>query len=185
MFPFNYRRIIDKSTDMSQGYTMFISNSYDSKTNALYAIHYGSAGDEISSSNSNVITLNDWQHVAVVYDGTDMNFYVNGNYISSEYIGSPVIDTAGDVRIGMRFDTNRNFNGTIDDIRIYDIALSDSEIMNIYNANYHRSDTNRNNCIEINEMLSFLDRWKISIADVPMPELMESIGLWKGGSGCT
>ena len=49
----------------------------------------------------------------------------------------------------------------------------------------HRSDTNLNVCVEIGEMVAFMDRWKISSVDVPMPELMESIGLWKSGEGCS
>ena len=47
-----------------------------------------------------------------------------------------------------------------------------------------RSDKNCDSCIDTGEMIAFLDRWKISSADVSMPELMESIGLWKSGIGC-
>ena len=50
---------------------------------------------------------------------------------------------------------------------------------------YHRSDTNKNGCIETGEMVAFMDRWKISSQDVGMVELMESIGLWKSGVGCS
>jgi hypothetical protein len=49
---------------------------------------------------------------------------------------------------------------------------------------YHRSDTNTNGCVELNEMIAFMNRWKLSVADVGMPEMMESIGLWKEGTGC-
>jgi hypothetical protein len=49
---------------------------------------------------------------------------------------------------------------------------------------YHRADTNQDGCIELSELFAFIDRWKISSKDVPMPELMESIGLWKSGTGC-
>ena len=49
---------------------------------------------------------------------------------------------------------------------------------------YHRSDINHDGCIETGEMVAFMDRWKISSQDVTMPELMESIGLWKAGTGC-
>jgi hypothetical protein len=33
-------------------------------------------------------------------------------------------------------------------------------------------------------MLAFMNRWKVSVADVSMPEIMEAIGLWKAGIGC-
>jgi hypothetical protein len=51
-------------------------------------------------------------------------------------------------------------------------------------AAYHESDSNRNGCVELSEMVAFMDRWKISSSDVAMPELMETIGLWKSGTGC-
>jgi hypothetical protein len=48
----------------------------------------------------------------------------------------------------------------------------------------HSSDTDGNDCVSTDEMIAFVDRWKLSTVDVSMPELMESIGLWKGGTGC-
>ena len=50
---------------------------------------------------------------------------------------------------------------------------------------HHRSDISKDGCVDTDEMIAFMDRWKISSTDVPMPELMESIGLWKSGSGCS
>ena len=50
---------------------------------------------------------------------------------------------------------------------------------------HHRSDTDADGCIDTGEMVAFMDRWKISSADVGMVELMESIGLWKSGTGCS
>jgi hypothetical protein len=49
---------------------------------------------------------------------------------------------------------------------------------------YHRADTNQDGCVDLNELLAFIKRWKISSQDVPMPELMEAIGLWNQGTGC-
>jgi hypothetical protein len=49
---------------------------------------------------------------------------------------------------------------------------------------YHRADSNQDGCIQTNELLAFIDRWKISSKDVTMPEMMEAIGLWKAGTGC-
>jgi hypothetical protein len=49
----------------------------------------------------------------------------------------------------------------------------------------HRADNNpQDGCIDTTELLAFIDRWKISSQDVPMPEVMEAIGLWNQGTGC-
>jgi hypothetical protein len=46
---------------------------------------------------------------------------------------------------------------------------------------FHRADTNQDGEIDMPELLTFIDRWKVSSRDVPMPELMEAIKLWKAG----
>ena len=84
-------------------------------------------------------------------------------------------------------------NGT-SEINLTDVILGspDSERIptNVNNTlftvslSYHRSDTNQDGCVETGELMVFIDRWKISSQDVTMPELMESIRLWKGGYGC-
>jgi hypothetical protein len=48
----------------------------------------------------------------------------------------------------------------------------------------HPSDSNQDGCINLDELLAFIDRWKKSSKDVPMPEVMEAIGLWNSGTGC-
>jgi hypothetical protein len=50
---------------------------------------------------------------------------------------------------------------------------------------YHRADTSQDGCIIMNELLAFIDLWKLSSMDVPMPQLIEAIGLWKQGTGCS
>jgi hypothetical protein len=49
----------------------------------------------------------------------------------------------------------------------------------------HRADTSPDyGCIKQFELIDFIDQWKVPITDIPMPELMEAIGLWKQGTGC-
>ena len=46
---------------------------------------------------------------------------------------------------------------------------------------YHRSDSNSDGCTSYTELFAFIDRWKLSSQDVTLRELIEAIGLWKGG----
>ena len=48
----------------------------------------------------------------------------------------------------------------------------------------HRADTDGDGCIDEPEVMSFIDRWKLSSQDVPMRELIEAIGLHLAGTGC-
>ncbi|MEM7815822.1 MAG: sugar-binding protein, partial [Candidatus Aenigmatarchaeota archaeon] len=45
----------------------------------------------------------------------------------------------------------------------------------------HRSDENRNSCIEMTELLSFIGFWQSDSTAYPIKELMETIGFWKKG----
>jgi len=78
----------------------------------------------------------DWHHLAATYDGTTIAWYGDGALIGSENL---VLNTIDNVHIGKRADTPFCFPGLIDDVRIYDKALSLAEIIelihNAYNPN--------------------------------------------------
>ncbi|MEN8127685.1 MAG: LamG-like jellyroll fold domain-containing protein [Planctomycetota bacterium] len=81
---------------------------------------------------------NQWHHVAVVLpnDGNpDVNealLYVDGVYDGVSASASEPIDTVVDVDVKIGNDrSNRYFTGAIDDVRIYDYALSQTEIQTL------------------------------------------------------
>lgn len=90
-------------------------------------------GESTSNSAYKVISLNEWYHVAGIYDGTNTLIYVNGIIGTNATTPLAPICTIGDVYIGARYDGNKPFNGTIDEVKIYNRALSPSEISNSYN----------------------------------------------------
>ncbi len=77
---------------------------------------------------------NTWQHVACIYDGTNVKIFINGVDVgttSGAWAGNDVAATAPTVRIGARSATptgvgggDEYFSGLIDDVRIYNRALS-------------------------------------------------------------
>jgi hypothetical protein len=75
-----------------------------------------------------------WHHVAGTYDGTTLRIYVDGElqptYGAESHVGV-IANTATSVSIGRDNDSGgrRYYNGLIDDVRIYDRALSDAEIL--------------------------------------------------------
>jgi hypothetical protein len=79
---------------------------------------------------------NTFQHIAVTFDKASGNgtLYVNGNVVAQSYFGSIVPLTKGGLRIGFRpsnpgdWSYNRFFVGLMDEIAIYNRALSASEI---------------------------------------------------------
>src|SRR3954469_14273799 len=77
---------------------------------------------------------NTWYHVAGVYDATarTMHVYLNGQPDDGQLSGTVAAnqqDSPQDVLIGQRPGwAGFGFNGRIEDVRIYDRALSGSEI---------------------------------------------------------
>ncbi|MEL7532084.1 MAG: LamG-like jellyroll fold domain-containing protein [Bacteroidota bacterium] len=96
---------------------------------------------EVSGSGlSGSIAVNDglWHYVVGVYDPTASNqlsLYVDGVLDISGNIPTPINTASGNMRIGQRMDGARHFDGTIDEVRIWDIALSPSQIA----ANFNQS----------------------------------------------
>ena len=83
-------------------------------------------------------TLNAWTHHIGTYDGSTINQYVNGSLNTSlSYSGTS--QSGGELRIARRWDDSATlasnyFGGDIAAIRLYNRALSSSEVTQNYNA---------------------------------------------------
>ncbi len=71
-----------------------------------------------------------WYHVAVVRDGTDMIAYVNGQE-DARVTGTNQITFKDGFNIGAHANASRQFFGRMEDIRIYDHALTAEELLAI------------------------------------------------------
>lgn len=80
----------------------------------------------------NPLPSNEWIHVAVTYDGTTAKIYVNGTEEVSSAMGSQVLGgPAQNVTIGAAWTSGGPtgfFPGQIDEVQIWDIARSESQI---------------------------------------------------------
>lgn len=74
---------------------------------------------------------NKWVHFAGVYDGSTLYVYANGQQVASQTADYNTVDGNG-FQVGTWEGTE--FRGDIDEVRIYDQALTQSEIQDIYNA---------------------------------------------------
>ncbi|MBW8034414.1 MAG: T9SS type A sorting domain-containing protein, partial [Planctomycetes bacterium] len=71
-------------------------------------------------------------HFIMNYDGSQMAIYINGSLDTSEAFTGSIDTTSNDVYIGQYTSGGNNFDGLIDDIRIYSRALSAAEIEALY-----------------------------------------------------
>ena len=78
--------------------------------------------------------LNTWQCIAYSYDGTNLTIYSNGvSGGSNSYVGTPN-SGGGGVRIGRRWDIADYFAGSISAVKVYNRALSATEVLQNFNA---------------------------------------------------
>jgi nitrogen fixation protein FixH len=100
----------------------------------VFRAHVGvPAGFEYFNGTTSVQT-NTWYHVAMTYDGGYLKLYVNGNQDGSLAVSGPILVANNPFRIGSGGPGPWNFSGRVDELSLYDRALSVAEIQEIYNA---------------------------------------------------
>lgn len=75
-----------------------------------------------------------WTHVATTYDGVTQRLYINGVQVASRAQSGPIAVSAGVLRIGgnASFD-GEFFHGAVDEVRIFNRALTAAEIQAVMN----------------------------------------------------
>ena len=84
--------------------------------------------------------INQWNHIVVTVDGTTLRFYFNGTLSKTTTLSNSIFHSGSPLSFGSRYvyqSYSGNgyvnfFNGSIDDIAIYNRALTASEITKIY-----------------------------------------------------
>jgi hypothetical protein len=83
-----------------------------------YVESYGTAG----------LAANTWTHLAATYDGTTMRLFVDGTQVSSGAASGAIATSNGVLSIGGDPLYGQYFSGRIDNVRIYNRALTQAQI---------------------------------------------------------
>lgn len=123
-----WRTVLIKENSPNLAYVLYAN----SDTNVPATDVYNGSYNTIKGTSSPA--LNAWIHLAVTYDGTTERLYVNGTEIALRSLqGSAQIST-GALRIGGNSMWGEYFKGNLDEIRIYNRALSAGEIQTDMNT---------------------------------------------------
>ena len=87
-----------------------------------------STGADIGVNGTSNLVLNTWTHVAVTYDGATLRLFVNGVQVDSHAASGAVLTSTGVLRIGGNAYWGEYFKGLMDEVRIYNRALTAAEI---------------------------------------------------------
>jgi hypothetical protein len=86
------------------------------------------SGVEVGVTGVSPLPLNAWTHLATTYDGTTLRLYVNGVEAGSQAGGGAIQVSTGRLRVGGNAVWGEWLAGRIDEVRIYNRALSPAEI---------------------------------------------------------
>ncbi|MBU2543665.1 DUF2341 domain-containing protein [Patescibacteria group bacterium] len=132
----DYRTIVSKGYNSTDGsYALRITR--DSEPIKAFFQVYNSSGTIGSAGTYSNISNGTWYHITGVYNGSQVCFYVNGKLDGS--CGS----LTGNIKtndLPLRFGrlstaaaATEYFPGQIDDVRIYNYALTDNQVKTLYN----------------------------------------------------
>jgi hypothetical protein len=110
--------------------TIFEFN-YQANSNVLARVQGSLAASDVQINKSN-IPLNSWSHVVIIYDGYT-KLYLNGNLLGTSVTAGGTTRTGPNDGIRFNGDGTYRFDGSIDDVRIYNRALSANEIQKLFN----------------------------------------------------
>ncbi len=68
------------------------------------------------------VVTNQWTHVAVTYDGSNLKYYING-------VLDSIVPVIGNWNLGNSVEIGKGFTGMIDEVRFYSNVLSQEEIV--------------------------------------------------------
>jgi hypothetical protein len=89
---------------------------------------YVRRASEVGATSSSKLALNTWSHVAATYDGATLRVYVNGVQKGSRTTTGLISVGNGPLKLGGNAIFGEWFKGLIDDVRVWNRALSASEV---------------------------------------------------------
>jgi VCBS repeat-containing protein len=132
-------RIISKATGLADGEHVFMLGTIQvgSSVRLRARLRVGGVTTTLIASSGN-LAANEWQHAAVTYDGITLRLYLDGQVVGSTPL-TGAVDVAPTVPVTVGSQPpgagGRYFDGLLDDIRILQRPLSESELAAIVAGN--------------------------------------------------
>ena len=124
----SWRTVIFKERTGGMTYSLYAQNGSNRPVGQVYV------NAEQNAQGTAAVPLNTWTHLATTYDGTTQKLFVNGVQVASRAQTGSIISSTGLLKIGGNAIWSEWFKGLIDDVRIYNRALSQSEIQTDMNT---------------------------------------------------
>jgi hypothetical protein len=118
------------NTNMSSPYYQYGLELSSGKPQFYVGTSTGLAGAGMDTA----LALNQWTHLAVVFNGLTVQFYVNGTMVSSKSLAASITARGMALRVGADAAGSQFYKGVLDNLRIYSRALSATEVTTDMNS---------------------------------------------------
>jgi hypothetical protein len=119
----DYQWIFSKGEEMTQPYSL----SFNESMQVSFCLNDGSITCFNSTDN---LTEDEWNHLVVSWNGSDVLVYLDGETIISEEYSSTLLDTNENIYIGGKKDISSSV--FIDDVMLFRNSLTQEEIFGLY-----------------------------------------------------
>ena len=135
-----------KPDDVNQAWARLLVSQYG---NGFYLGTYAGSGEWMFIVNGNfglhggTAVSGEWQHVVGVYDGS-ASLFMNGQRVAGPIVMNPPSVPNQIVTVGLEAgnSTDKSILGFVDDVAIFNRALTQTEVLNIYNDGLAGKDIN-------------------------------------------
>jgi len=138
----NFRGILTKKDLNSTTHGVYSMSLIDASNNVRIYLNGATAGTTTINSPNLLLNNNTWYHLAAVYDGSGstnadkLKLYINGvnTTLTFTTVPSSINSNTENLYIGAYYNNSLLFNGKIDEVALFNKALSLSEVGLIYDA---------------------------------------------------
>ena len=128
----SWRNVLIKERSSGEVYNLYANT--DTNVPVVYVIPASQPNNPLDARGTSQLPVNTWTHLAATYDGATLRLFVNGVQVGTRAVTGPLLTSTGALRIGGNSVWGEYFQGRLDEIRIYNRALTPAEIQTDMNT---------------------------------------------------
>jgi hypothetical protein len=129
-----WKTVMVKERSTSFTYALSANNNNTTVANQRPDARVRTNGSTKTITGTSKLALNTWTHIATTYDGATFKLFINGVQVQSSAVTGLITTTTNPLDIGGSPVLGQYFTGQIDEVRIYNRALTTTEIQTDMNT---------------------------------------------------
>ena len=121
-----WREVVIKERPGGEVFNLYANG--DTGRPVIYVARAAQPDPPQGAGGTSQLAVNTWTHLAATYDGTTLRLYVNGTQVGTQAAAGPLLTSSGVVRLGGNGLWGEFFQGRIDEVRLYNRALTATEL---------------------------------------------------------